>query len=74
MTLYLLAICYEVSETFPASVFRVVEAETLNVLFTTVCKHYVLFADKISLVKKETRGVVGHPVGTKFLSLYIMYI
>jgi hypothetical protein len=22
---------------------------------------------------KKTRGVVGHPVGTKFLSLYIMY-
>jgi hypothetical protein len=22
----------------------------------------------------KTRGVVGHPVGTKFLSLYIMYI
>jgi hypothetical protein len=21
----------------------------------------------------KTRGVVGHPVGTKFLSLYIMY-
>jgi hypothetical protein len=24
--------------------------------------------------KIKTRGVVGHPVGTKFLSLYIMYI
>jgi hypothetical protein len=23
--------------------------------------------------KKKRRGVVGHPVGTKFLSLYIMY-
>jgi adenylyl- and sulfurtransferase ThiI len=23
--------------------------------------------------KEKTRGVVGHPVGTKFLSLYIMY-
>jgi hypothetical protein len=23
--------------------------------------------------KKKTRDVVGHPVGTKFLSLYIMY-
>jgi hypothetical protein len=23
--------------------------------------------------KKKTRGVVGHPVGTKFLSLYILY-
>jgi hypothetical protein len=25
-------------------------------------------------VRIKTRGVVGHPVGTKFLSLYIMYI
>ena len=31
MTPYLLVICYDVSEKFPASVFRVVEAETLNV-------------------------------------------
>jgi hypothetical protein len=46
-----------------------------NKSFRTENKRVLLWQIReFSYGKKETRGVVGHPVGTKFLSLYIMYI